>query len=256
MVFQPLLGADLGTAWSFLMAITEQTDKRKVAVLYCREASTCSNQVRRFRELLPYKGLEVVYEAQVSIAQPDYTAEMIAARNAGAEVVMSLVDAPTVIRMARSAHRQGWSPIFSGTHNLNHDSILPGGAEIEGLLAVERTAPYMTSPMMRDYHAALDRYQPGAPKGGVGAGAWVTGKLMEKIAGRLGEPPTREQLFEGLYSLNRETLGGLLPGIAFKRGPHERVNLCMIPIRFTGGKFVPKDGREQFVCAPGWQPGG
>lgn len=102
-VFQPLLGADDGIAWSFLLNIAAQTTKKRIALIYCREVTQCEHQRRAIKSKLPYAGLEFVYEAQVSIAQPDYTAEMLGAQRAGAEVIMGLVDTASLIRLARSA---------------------------------------------------------------------------------------------------------------------------------------------------------
>ena len=73
MVFHPLVGPDKGQAWGFLLTIATQTDKKKLGLIYCREAATCAVQMGSFKKLLPWNGLESVYEAQVSLAQPDYT---------------------------------------------------------------------------------------------------------------------------------------------------------------------------------------
>ncbi len=119
MIFNPTLGADHGIAWSYLLTISAQTDKKKLSVFYCREASTCTDQFTRVRELAPRLGPSVVHSAQISIVQPDFTAEVIAARNAGAEVVVAVMDAQSMTRVISSAQRQGWKPVFSATHNLN-----------------------------------------------------------------------------------------------------------------------------------------
>lgn len=257
MIFSPQAGATLGTAWSVPLAITSQTDKRKIAVLYCAEASTCANLNRLLRQIAPQAGLETTYEAQVSAAQPDFTAELLAARRSGAEVVVGLIDTPSIIRMARAAKRQGWSPVFAGTHNLNDDQMKAGGKDVEGLLASANVASYWTSPLLKPYRDAVARHVPGGGLSGLGAAAWVQGKLWERIAPFLGDQPTRQQVLEGLYSLRNETLGGLVPPLTFNRGPHANVNLCVVPIKFSGATFVPLNGNsEGFVCPPGWKPGG
>jgi hypothetical protein len=98
-------------------------------------------------------------------------------------------------------------------------------------------------------------YQPTAPRGDLGGGVFVVGKLLEtKIAPFLKEPLTSAQILEGLYALDKETLGGLLPGISFPTGSHEKVNLCTVPQRLTNGKFATRDPAASFVCAPGWVP--
>ena len=255
MVFHPLVGPDKGQAWGFLLTVATQTDKKKLGLIYCREAATCAVQMGSFKKLLPWNGLESVYEAQVSLAQPDYTAEMLQAQRAGAEVIVSLVDSASVARLAQSAHRQGYNPIFSGTYNLNQDLIYAGGKDLEGLILTSRTPPWDTSPKLQFYRDAMDRYQPKAYRGDLGGGVFVAGKLLEeKIGPFIGEPPTTAQIIEGLYSLRNEKLGGLLPGVGFVHGEHFGTNQCVVPVKLTGGKFVAHDAAESFVCAPGWKP--
>lgn len=255
MVFHPLVGPDKGQAWGFLLTVATQTDKKKLGIVYCREAATCAVQVNSFKKLLPWNGLESVYEAQVSLAQPDYTAEMLQAQRAGAEVILSLVDSASVARLAQSAHRQNYNPIFAGTYNLNQDLIFAGGKDLEGLLLTSRTPPWDSSPKLQMYRDAMDRYQPKAYRGDLGGGVFVAGKLFEeKIGPFLGEPPTTAQILEGLYSLRNEKLGGLLPGVGFIHGEHFGTNQCVVPVKLTGGKFVAHDAAESFVCAPGWKP--
>jgi branched-chain amino acid transport system substrate-binding protein len=255
MVFHPLVGPDKGQAWGFLLTVATQTDKKKLGIMYCREAATCAVQMGSFKKLLPWNGLESVYEAQVSLAQPDYTAEMLQAQRAGAEVIVSLVDSASVARLAQSAHRQGYNPVFAGTYNLNQDLIFAGGKDLEGLLLTSRTPPWDSSPKLQMYRDAMDRYQPKAYRGDLGGGVFVTGKLFEeKIGPLLGEPPTTAQILEGLYSLHNEKLDGLLPGVGFIHGEHFGTNQCVVPVKLTGGKFVAHDAAESFVCAPGWKP--
>jgi branched-chain amino acid transport system substrate-binding protein len=255
MVFHPLVGPDRGQAWGFLLTVATQTDKKKLGILYCREAATCAAQMASFKKLLPWNGLQSVYEAQVSLAQPDYTAEMIQAQRAGAEVIVSLIDSASVARVAQSAHRQGYNPIFSGTYNLNQDLIFAGGKEVDGLILTSRTPPWDSSPKMQFYRDAMDRYQPRAYRGDLGGGVFVAGKLLEeKIGPFIAEPPTTAQILQGLYALHNETLGGLLPGVGFIHGEHFTTNQCVVPVKLTGGKFVAHDAAESFVCAPGWKP--
>jgi branched-chain amino acid transport system substrate-binding protein len=258
MIFNPTLGADHGIAWSYLLTIAAQTDKRKLSILYCGEASTCANQYRRIKQLVPrMQGLSIVHEAQVSIVQPDYTAEVIAARNAGAEVVISVMDSQSIIRIIRSAHRQGWKPMFSATHNLNTGNFRSPGDDLDGTLAASTTVPYTTSPKMTPYLSAMKRYAPSGEIGGYGSSAWVHGKLIEALAPAWAKDrPTSADVVDALYGLHNETLGGLITPITFNRGAHRAVNLCVVPLRYKGGTFEPPQGGDgAFACPPGFVPG-
>jgi branched-chain amino acid transport system substrate-binding protein len=256
-IYQPLMGADDGGAWGFLLAIAAQTDKKKIAVLYCREVAQCASKIADMKTKLPYNGLDIVYETQISLAQPDYTAEMIQAQRAGAEVVMTMVDSATLGRLAQSAHRQSYNPLFSGPWNLDIDpTVASVSKELDGqFLGPARTPMYQTSPKLADYREAMARYQPKDPLGGLGAAVFVFGKLLEKIAPNFTNVVTGDQIITGLNALRGEKLDGFLPGIMFPNSDDRtKVNQCVIPYTLRGGKFVAWKPTEEFFCAPGWSP--
>jgi branched-chain amino acid transport system substrate-binding protein len=247
-IFVPQISCHYGTAWSFYGTVLSQSKARKMALLYCREAAICTKQSQQMKQFESRTDVRIVYEAQISLVQPDFTAEMIAARNAGADVVTLITDSATMIRTIRSAKRQGYNPLFSGTWSFNVDSFAKqGGADVEGVLSVSSTVPYTTSPKAKPYLDAIARYQPGAPKGNFGMTAFSTGLLLERIAARFGSTVTTADFFAGLFSLQGETAGGLFPPITFVRDPPTNRNLCMVPLRMANGRFVPLDG-DRFVC--------
>jgi branched-chain amino acid transport system substrate-binding protein len=255
MVFNPMNGADVGQAWGFVNTILAQTDKRKLAILYCQEAATCAQQVSSFSKLLPYKGLTTVYKAQISLVQPDYTAQLLQAKNAGADVVVLLMDSASVGRVARNAAQQNYHPVFAGTYNLGIQATQDQGPVVDGLILASRTPAYSTSPLLANYRDAMARYQPGKVLGDVGAGAFVTGAILEKYADKFfaKQTVTSQDFLDLIYSLHGEKLGGLLPGITFQKDDKRYLtNQCIIPVRLVGGKFVQQG---TFVCAPDWKAG-
>jgi branched-chain amino acid transport system substrate-binding protein len=253
-IFEPLVGADTGIGWSLILAITAQTNKRNLGFIYCREVAGCSLLFENAKSKLPYDGLHLVYQAQASLAQPDYTAEMLSAQRAGADVIIVILDTSATGRVATAAKRQGYSPVFAGAYNLETPQalVLP---ELDGLLMPSRQGAYDTSPRTQPYRDAMARYQPNAPRGGLGAGVFMVGKLLEKVAPLLGDTPGPSDFVRVMHALRGERLGGLLPGISFADGnDHTSTNQCIIPIRVAGGRYVPHDPTEAFVCAPGWKP--
>lgn len=253
-VFQPFMAADKGTAWGFVKAILAQTDKRKLGIFWCREVAACALVKDGIKKITPFEGVNVVYDTQISFAQPDYTAEVLGAQRAGVEVLITFADIATVNRVGQSAHRQNYRPVLSATHNMQHRDVFAYQATLDGLLSYTRIPPY-DSPKMADYRRAMSTYQPKAPLAELGGAAYVMGKLLEvRIAPLLDGDPSPAELTEAMYSLRGETLGGILPPITFPRAEdRSEVNLCVIPVTFRGGKFVTPG--EAFVCAPGWKPG-
>jgi branched-chain amino acid transport system substrate-binding protein len=250
MVFNPQIGSDEALGHAIHLAVTSQSDKRKMAILYCREASSCKQQRDRALQFASLYGMTIVYEAQVSIAQPDFTAEVISARNAGAEIVTMLTDEQTIVRVARSAHRQGWSPVVTGTYTANAEVIQT--ADAEGVLGMAATVPYRSSPKMQPYLDAVARYVPDGALGGYGATAWVQDKLIERLsAGFADRNPTTADYLDALYALRGETIGGLVPPITFNKGAHAHVNMCGFPIKVVNAKLTAPLG-ENYVCAKGY----
>ena len=258
-VFQVGFGSRKGLSWAQLAPVLDGSDKRKAAVLYCREAQTCSDLRSSIHDWVEKGGvpIQIVYEAQISIAQPDFTGEVIQARNAGADVIVTLAENPTTIRVARSAHRQNWNPIIATQQGGSDERFLrDGGADVEGALISHTTASWYDSPLMADYRDAMARYVPGGARGGMGANVWVAGKLIEKLAERFGPHPSSADFLNGLYSLHGETLGGRIPPTTYVRGKgNADINLCSVTARVEGGKWVELKGPNTFSCAPGWRPG-
>jgi branched-chain amino acid transport system substrate-binding protein len=251
-VFNPIQGVSTGIANGFLVPPTKATDKKTVASLYCREATLCSVQEDLIRKRMAegFGGLKLVYEAQVSLAQPDFTAEVLEAKRAGAEILECLVDIQSCMRIAQAAHRQGYKPIFAGNWNLQDDkNALAAAKDLEGMVVPSRVPNWQTSPRMQFYRDAMARYQPGQVMGDGGASAFVVGALLDKVVSTLPPNPSSADLIAGLLALRGETLGGLLPPITFpKSADRSSVNVCNIPTVLKGGKFSAIDPSEAFVC--------
>ena len=73
----------------------------------------CRDGAEVFPKYAPKAGFEFVYQGSGSLAQPDFTAECLAARNAGAQVLVPIMDANSVQRIARSCNSVGYKPVFS-----------------------------------------------------------------------------------------------------------------------------------------------
>ncbi len=242
-----------GLVWEHLAAMS-LTDKKKVGILYCREAASCSYMRDGVVSYQKQLGFQVVYEAQVSLAQPDFTAEVIQARQNGAEVLVANVDNASTTRIARAAHRQGWQPVIVTQHGYSEDKFLRD-PDAEGILAATGVAEWSTAPVMADYREAMERYVPSGVRGGPGANVWVAGVMLERLARNFPPKPTPADVLEALHGLRNETLGGRIPPTAYRRGAgHGDSAVCGVPIVIKNSQIAAPQGPTNFVCAPGWQP--
>jgi branched-chain amino acid transport system substrate-binding protein len=218
------------------------TGRKKVGTLNCVESEECTRVEEVFAADAKVFGYEHVYKAKASLAQPDYTAECLAARNAGVEFFfVNLVQTGTR-RVAAACARQGYNPPM-GTSAPGQADSQKDDPDLDGLLVASHVFPYFQSgtPATDEFQAAMRTYGNGAQAGVGPAMGWVAGKVLEKAGAMLPEPPTSAGILAGLWSLKNDTLGGLTMPLTFienKPPPHQS---CWWDMHIANGKWVSPD---------------
>jgi hypothetical protein len=123
-----------------------------------------------------------------------------------------------------------------------------GGALLACLLAasscgsrVERSANTASQPLTPVTTNSQDVVGPDAGPGSSAAG-WVTGKLFEKAAANMPEPPSSVAVLRGLWSLKDDTLGGITAPLTFiEEQAAPKIN-CWWPIIMRQGNWTTPDG--------------
>jgi branched-chain amino acid transport system substrate-binding protein len=220
---------------------------RKVAVTYCAETQVC----KVWRDVAVANaqrlGAEIVYEAQVSLAQPDFTAECIQSQRRGANAVMSGVDGPSTSRFARACAQQGFRPQYVSASLAIIESIAKD-PNLDGMVAVVGNFPYMADdlPAVREYQAALKRYAPNLASSPTTATVWTAGALLRAVGRQLPSGAVRTaDFFPGLYAIKHNTLGGLVGPLTFSEGKPAAEVRCVFSIKIQGGRFVAPNGSRQ-----------
>ncbi|MGH8998781.1 MAG: ABC transporter substrate-binding protein, partial [Acidimicrobiia bacterium] len=211
----------------------------------CRSADTLWHDQGRVEEV----GLEPVYRASISIAQPDYTAECLSAQRAGAEILAIASDSASLRRIAAACARQAYRPLFAWPYSAHlpsdkDDPNLEGGMTVPGWFPSVKG----DTPATKEFQDAFDEYFGGAPAGGH-TGGWTAGKMFEKAAKRALDPTTSAGILEGLWtSFEGDTLGGLTMPLTFVREkPSPKVN-CWTVLAVEEGEYVmPTNG--EIKCA-------
>ena len=252
-MFSATLTAFQGMNWSHT-AMALKSGKKKVSIFYCREVAICSAGAKEIEsKLAPSLGMEVVHTANVSMAAPDYTAEMLAAKNAGAEVIITYVENPTTIRIVRSGKRQNYTPIISSQMSFHDERAIKIGKEdAEGVL-VGASMWHWDDPKMADFKAAMGKHVPDGILASFSMNSWVNGKFIEILAKQWPDQNvTGGDVIKSLYGINGETVGGLVPPLTFKEGESsDRANLCVYPTTVKNGKWVQE---KDMYCQPDWKP--
>ena len=71
---------------------------------------------------------------------------------------------------------------------------------------------------------------------------WAGGKLMERAARTISEPPTTESLLAGLWTIKGDTLGGLTPPLTFVQNEPPARLTCWFNLTIAQRTWVSPDG--------------
>ena len=191
--------------------------RTKLGTVICVEAPDCDGFDRTFKRHAKALGMELVYAGRTSLAQPDFTAECLAARNAGVQVFLVVLDKLSVSRVANACARQGYRPALSHIGFTAQSEDQKRDSNLEGMSTPSDVFPYFQSgtPATDEFQRALRSHGKGMILGVGIASGWTTGKMFERAAANLPEPATSEAVLQGLWSFNNENLGGLTMPLTF-----------------------------------------
>lgn len=217
--------------------------KKKLGTVICVEAQTCNEIDRIVAEAAPAAGLLHVSRARASIAQPDYTAECLAARNAGAEVLFMVLDQNSTGRLTTACARQSYRPTIS----LVGQGLAEPMKENPSLDGAISSTPLF--PWFGRGTPGADEFQDVFRTQGKGIGAgpgptfgWAAGKLLERAARSISEPPTSASILEGLWSIRDDDLGGLTYPLTFERDRPPKPASCWFNVTIRAGAWISPDG--------------
>jgi branched-chain amino acid transport system substrate-binding protein len=219
---------------------------KKIALGYCAEVEACKIYHDEGTARAASVGGQIVYTAQVSLAQPDYTAECLQAQRSGAQALMLGVDSTALSRFARSCFQQGFKvPIV--TASLATIASTTKDPNLEGLLSPVGTFPFVANdvPAEREYAAAIARYAPTIEQSGSTSAVWVSGALLREVSRSLPATVTSADFLKGLYQIKNNTLGGIAPPLTFIEGKPAPDFTCYFIQKIVGGKFTAPQGSKQ-----------
>jgi len=243
MVFTPYpsgLSYAYGLLAGFAQAVVPE-GKTKLATIACADVKLCDLFDRTWngpaaKEL----GFENVYRARASLTQPDYTAECLSARQAGAQVILGAIDNNSYLRLGHACARQNYKPIIGIADQLALPSV---GADpaMDGDVVITKVAPWPDTdvPGTAQLHQAFAQIAPGVEVNGAHAGGWVTAKTFEAAARELPDRPASADVLNGLWALKGDPLDGMTFPLTFPRDQPSPRHSCWGLTLIQGGKFVP-----------------
>jgi branched-chain amino acid transport system substrate-binding protein len=218
--------------------------KKKIAAISCVEAPICSSTYSQAEAAAKKFHLELVYNAQATLTQPDYTSQCLQAQSKGAEVLALSIDGNSIHRLARSCESVGYKPILV-TVVVNVRPDYSSDPAIGGFIGATHTLPWFNSanPLMKEMHTVMAKYAPGLVESGASASGWVVAKLFESAVQTLPDPPTSDSILESLWKVKSNDVGGLTAPLTFTKGQPSKVINCIWAPYVKDGHWAGGDQR-------------
>ena len=185
----------------------KQAGGTKFALFYCAEAVQCQEGIAPLVAQAKTVGEDVVSTLQVSASAPNYTAQCLEAKQAGATVIFT-ADAETVDeKIIQDCYAQGYKPkvVIDGEVLLPSFTTTPGINQ-STYFTVPNFPYFVNSSAIKTMNKAIDKYAPGTRKdvnyGELPVEAWIAGKMFQAGAqagglGANGKAPTSAELTKG-----------------------------------------------------------
>jgi branched-chain amino acid transport system substrate-binding protein len=222
----------------------------KYGFLYCSEDPNCASAVPLTKADAASVGIQLAYQASFSASSPNYTAQCLAAEQAGVQALFvagaSQSANERVLDDCASQHYQPTAIAAVGT--------LGSAAAKDSQIPVEwgytGTVPWF---VQNASTATFDQVMGGYLKTAISPplvmGTWTGLQLFAAAAANVSATPTSQDIYNGLYALNGDTLGGLTAPLTFKKGQPNQDN-CFFVYEVKNGTYTTPEGTTP-VCAVG-----
>jgi branched-chain amino acid transport system substrate-binding protein len=242
-------GFDGFSSWFAVPTQSYNAAKKKYAVISCIEAQACSGIDAKAEELAKRFKVDLVYKGKASLTQPDYTSHCLRAQQAGAEVIIPVLDGNSVHRFAKSCDSVGFKPLYTGITSATREDFAKNPL-LEGYVGGYFELPWFRTdnPLIAEHLQVIKKYAPDVKPGPQSASGWSVAKLFEIAAQNVSEPPTSASILQGLYSMKNNPVGGLLAPVTYTESvPTTPLRDCFWAAQVKGGKWT---GADKPICPP------
>jgi len=216
-------GQTINTLAPSIAAAAKKGKVTNLATAYCSEDPICAELASPVAKAAEAKGIKSSFSEAISSSAPNYTAQCLAAKQAGANGIFVGQASQVVVAFAASCAQQGYSPRYLAEYTAISRAYL-SARPLNGMVGIQNDLPAFVTRnrAIATMTAALKRYAPGtvtSPNYSPGittvwAGAMLFAASLQHVSG----VPTTAKVLDGLYKLRGATLGGITPPLTFHRG--------------------------------------
>lgn len=236
-------GATVLTSLEMQAYAVKAAGKASFGAVYCAEIAACKQSVPALTGYAKALQLNMSTSAAIAVSAPSYTAQCLAAKQAGAQALIIDASYAAGSRFAPACAQQGYSPVY----------VIPSGAfdnrylqvsQVNGAYVPTTNALWFDStPAVTQFQQAMAKYEPSTALGPNPISGWTGGVLFGAAAANLPAKPTAADVFTALYSLPKnDTLNGLTPPLNFHSGAPASQVTCFFLAQINGSKLTAPKG--------------
>jgi branched-chain amino acid transport system substrate-binding protein len=217
----------------------------RIAILYCVEVSSLCTYLTDQAKNSPEVGQYVTQTFQISLVAPSYTSQCLRMQQGGIELMYLLMDTAGAARVVQNCATQGFKPKamllgLDATKDMPTNPVL-SEATIPGSVASPATQGV---PLLSKYLQVMATYGPTIGQSGAGVQVWASAEMLGLAGKNLSTNPTPADLYEALYKVKNETLGGMIVPVTYTRGKPAAVKPCMFLWGVKDKKFSAPNGTK------------
>ena len=211
----------------------------RLGVIGCIEISFCKEVRTIALSVAPQYGLQVVYSGSGSLVQPDYSSLCQDAQAKNAQLLFVLLDPNGIERLAQNCNSVGYHPVFA-TGSIVATNPLATDPLLDGMIVGEAVAPWMATsiPGVAEFVQALQQFAPGFAPSGPSIAGWASAKMLELAGQHLSNPPTSQDILNGLWSFHSQDFGGLTMPMTFTKDQPAPKAICFWMVTAAKGKWT------------------
>ncbi|WP_019874110.1 ABC transporter substrate-binding protein [Sporichthya polymorpha] len=234
-----------GDAMDAVMSRWVKEGADKLGIAYCLEVSIiCSALSEDMKKTSIGKNIVGTY--QVSLVAPSYTSVCLQMKQAGVQGAAMFMDTAGAARLVKDCATQGFTPKWT-ILGLDATPEYPGIPALKDVVIPGATFPPVDlgKPAIKEYLQGMAAYAPGVGYSGMGSYAWSAGQMFAHAGRSFSDNPTSQELFESLWKVRNEDLGGLIGPVSYVKGKGTITKPCTFIWGVDNGKFTAPNGLKQ-----------
>jgi branched-chain amino acid transport system substrate-binding protein len=236
-----------------VVAMAKQAGVKKMGLLYCAEAPVCAEIVKVAKGVAEKQGIQLVYSSSVAATAPNFTAQCVAAKQAGVDGMFIAASAGTFGRVAADCVKQSYNPTWLEVGTGYQKTLATNPGTKDKLWMTHPMQPFFADiPPIQEMNKVVNKYYPGLPDDKnkwteysvqAWAGLQMAAKALKNAAVTADKDVTPDVMATSLATIKDETLDGLTVPVTLEAGKTHSTD-CWFIARVQGGKeSILNDGK-------------